>query len=91
MLGYSSTFLQKFPGFSDNEWHSIGIVSRKYADYAINPDTVAPTFRALPEHFRLSAGWDTNLSSPIDLELGSSRPPDRASQRGGRWWGKWRT
>ena len=90
MSGYSSTFLQKFLGFSDNERQSIGIVGRKYADYVINPDTVAPTSRALPEHFRLSAGRDTNLRSAIDLELGNSRPPDQAPQRGGRWWVKWR-
>ena len=51
MSGYCSTFLQKIPGFSDNERQSIRIVGRKYADYAINRDTVAPTCRALPEHF----------------------------------------
>ena len=91
MSGYCSSFLQKIPEFCEKGRQSIGIVGRKCTGYAEIQGEPAPTCRALPEPFRLSAGWEPDLSSPIDLELGNSRPPARVSQRGGRWWVKWRT
>ena len=70
MSGYCSTFSQKFPGFSDKGRQLSGIVGRKYADYAINRDTVAPTFRALPEHFSVMGGLGTEPELTHRLGVG---------------------
>ena len=75
MSGYFSSFLQKIPGFSGNERHSIRIVGRKCTGYAEIQGETAPTFRTLPEHFSVMGGLGTEPELTHRLGVGQFATP----------------
>ena len=78
MSGYYSSFLQKIPGFCDNERHSIRIVGRKCTGYAEIRGESAGTFRSRPEHREGSARVPTGR----DATKGPGSPRCARKQRG---------